>query len=208
MEIFKYGNLNSNNVIIQLVDEHDLSIIENEVKYILDHSHKDFCLLALKVNDWNKDLSPWKAKAVFGNDDFGDGASETLKEVVSLCTDSNKNYFIGGYSLAGLFALWAVYQIGIFKGVNAASPSIWFPDFVTYMKQNKIRSNSIYLSLGDKEDKTRNPVMQTVSNRIKEAYEHLKNEGTKVVLEWNEGNHFKDNDIRTAKGYIYLLNAI
>ena len=178
------------------------------MKCILDHSHKDFCLLALKVNDWNKDLSPWKAKAVFGNDDFGDGASETLKEVVSLCTDSNKNYFIGGYSLAGLFALWAVYQIGIFKGVNAASPSIWFPDFVAYMKQKKIQSNNIYLSLGDKEDKTRNPVMQTVSSRIKEAYEHLKNEGTKVVLEWNEGNHFKDNDIRTAKGYIYLLNAI
>ena len=150
MEIFKYGNLNSNNVIIQLVDEHDLSIIENEVKCILDHSHKDFCLLALKVNDWNKDLSPWKAKAVFGNNDFGDGASETLKEVVSLCTDSNKNYFIGGYSLAGLFALWAVYQVDIFKGVNAVSPSIWFPDFVAYMKQKKIQSNNIYLSLGDK----------------------------------------------------------
>ena len=99
MEIFKYGNPNSNNVIIQLVDEHDLSIIENEVKYILDHSHKDFCLLALKVNDWNKDLSPWKAKAVFGNDDFGDGASETLKEVVKVKLKDEEDTFYKKYNV-------------------------------------------------------------------------------------------------------------
>ena len=70
---------------------------------------QDFCLEGLKIHDWNKDLSPWPAPAVFGREGFGDGAAETLRfvleevlggdgpegrfefcfEVVPSCTDSN-----------------------------------------------------------------------------------------------------------------------
>ena len=61
--------------------------------------------------------------------------------------------------MAGLFSLWAAYQTDAFAGVAAASPSIWFPDFLQYMKEHDIRTESVYLSLGDREEKTRNPVM-------------------------------------------------
>ena len=88
-------------------------------------------MTAVKVNDWNKDLSPWPAPAVFGNEDFGDGAAETLEyllnEVVpdtDMSVSSGQRLFIGGYSLAGLFALWAGYQTDRFDGIAAASPSI------------------------------------------------------------------------------------
>lgn len=59
--------------------------------------------------------------------------------------------------MVGLFSLWAAYQTDAFAGVAAASPSIWFPDFLQYMKEHDIRTESVYLSLGDREEKTRNP---------------------------------------------------
>ena len=110
----------------------------------------------MKVKDWNHDLSPWKAPAVFGRDQFGDGAEETLAEVLKTCNDRNKTYIIGGYSLAGLFALWAAYQTDAFSAVAAASPSVWFPGFSEYMKERIPQVRSVYLSLGDREEKARN----------------------------------------------------
>ena len=124
-----YGNPESSNILIQMVDDHDLAVIQNEIKNIKEATD-DFYLIAIKVRDWNADLSPWKAPAVFGNEGFGDRAGETLKEVLKLCTENSKDYYIGGYSLAGLFALWAACQTDRVAGVAAASPSIWFPGFV------------------------------------------------------------------------------
>ena len=126
---------------------------------------------------------------------------------MKICDEQNKTYIIGGYSLAGLFALWAAYQTDAFKGVAAASPSVWFPGFVEYMKENSIRADSVYLSLGDKEEKTRNPVMSTVGDRIRETYGLLKECGINTILEWNQGNHFKDADIRTARAFAWVLTS-
>jgi predicted alpha/beta superfamily hydrolase len=88
----------------------------------------------------------------------------------------------------------------------AASPSVWFPGFAEYMKKNEIKTNTVYLSLGNREEKTRNPIMATVGDRIREAYVLLKERGVNCILEWNEGNHFKDADIRTARAFAWALN--
>ena len=159
MNARKYGNPDAGIVLIQMIDDHDLEGIENQVAEIKRLTDMDFCLIAIKVDDWNTDLSPWNSPAVFGKDDFGDGAAATLEEVLKYTQDAAKTYFIGGYSLAALFALWAAYQTNVFRGVAAASPSIWFPGFTEYMKENQIHTDSVYLSLGDREEKTRNPVM-------------------------------------------------
>ncbi len=206
MEISEFGNPQSDIVLIQPVDDHDLEGIENEFAEIKRYSEKDFCLIAVKVNNWNNDLSPWKAPAVFGKDDFGGGASKTLEDLLKLCADKGKTYYIGGYSLAGLFALWAAYQTDVFSGVAAASPSLWFPDFDAYMKKNGIRTEKVYLSLGDREEKTRNPVMATVGDRVREAHVLLKERNVNCILEWNNGNHFMDADIRTAKAFTWVMN--
>ncbi len=68
MTRFEYGNQESSNVLIQMVDDHDLSVIEREVNAIMERAGEDFYLVALKVDDWNRELSPWKAPAVFGNE--------------------------------------------------------------------------------------------------------------------------------------------
>ncbi len=69
-----------------------------------------------------------------------------------------------------------------------------------------IRTDTVYLSLGDREEKTRNPVMATVGDRIREAHVLMKERGVNCILEWNEGNHFRDADLRTAKAFAWVLN--
>ena len=204
MEIIRYGDTSAGRVLIQLTEEHELEYLEGESARI-GETADDFCLAAVKVDDWNQDLSPWQAPAVFGNEDFGNGAAKTLETVLDICSDSSKKYYIGGYSLAGLFSLWAVYQTDVFSGVAAASPSMWFPGFIDYMKEHEIKTDKVYLSLGNKEEKTRNPVMATVGNRIREAEMLLKEQGTDCILEWNQGNHFRDPDIRTARAFSWLI---
>ena len=101
----------------------------------------------------------------------------------------------------------SVYQTDIFAGAAAASPSMWFPGFAEYMKENRIKTDTVYLSLGDREERARNPVMATVGERIREAYTLLRENGVNCTLEWNEGNHFKDADLRTAKAFAWVLNS-
>ena len=73
------------------------------------------------------------------------------------------------------------------------------------MQENEILTEKIYLSLGDREEKTRNPVMSQVGNAIRTAHSLLTHSGKDCVLEWNKGNHFKDPDLRTAKAFAWLM---
>ena len=206
MITYEYGNPEADTVLIQPTGEHEMASLENEVREIEKRTSKEFRFIATKVENWNDDLSPWKAPAVFKTEDFGGGASKTLENIIAFCADKNRKYYIGGYSLAGLFALWAACQTDIFSGVAAASPSVWFPGFIDYMKTYKMKSQNVYLSLGDREEKTRNPVMAQIGNCIKEEYRCLLENGINCILEWNKGNHFKEADIRTAKAFAWILN--
>ena len=152
MITYEYGNPEADTVLIQPTGEHELASLENEVREIEKRTSKEFRFIATKVENWNDDLSPWKAPAVFKTEDFDGGASKTLENIIALCVDKNRKYYIGGYSLAGLFALWAACQTDIFSGVAAASPSVWFPGFIDYMKTYKMKSQNVYLSLGDREE--------------------------------------------------------
>ena len=205
METLEYGNQTSSIVLIEPVFEFDVKGLENKAGLIQSLAGTDFYMIALKVGNWNHDLSPWKAPAVFGTEEFGDGAAATLEEILKLTEDRSKTYYLGGYSLAGLFALWAATQTDVFHGVAGVSPSVWFPDFTDYVKTHPMQCDAVYLSLGDKEEKTRNPVMATVGDRIRELHIFLNEQGIPNTLEWNPGNHFRDPDLRTAKGFAWLL---
>ena len=217
--VFTYGNPEAETWLVQMVDDHDLEVIESEVSHIRELTGgQDFCLKAVKVNSWNHDLSPWPAPKVFGNEGFGDGAEKTLayllKNIIPGRRETDREtdrqaaqrVLIGGYSLAGLFALWAGFQTDRFDGIAAASPSVWFPHFTEYMQEHALHADAVYLSLGDKEEKTRNPVMSQVGSAIRKACTLLTDSGKECVLEWNEGNHFKDPDLRTAKAFAWLMN--
>ena len=193
---------------IQLTGEHELAVLENEVKEIRKRASSgelDFRFIAAKVENWNDELRRGKPRQCLKMKDFGGGAAETLEKILALCTDPGKTYYIGGYSLSGLFSLWAACQTDLFSGIAAASPSVWFPGFIDYMKEYKIKSKNVYLSLGNKEEKTRNPVMAKVGDCIREGHAWIKAEGVNCTLEWNQGGHFKEPMTRTARAFAWVM---
>ncbi len=206
MKLLEYGKADAPAVLVQPIDGRDLSGMEQELAALRRMTNADFRLIAVQVDRWNNDLSPWQAPAVFGREGFGDGAAQTLAALLPLTGDKTKRYYLGGYSLAGLFALWAAYQTNAFQGIAAVSPSVWFPGFSTYRQEQKLQCGAVYLSLGNRESKTRHPLMATVGDRIREIHHSLETDGTACVLEWNQGNHFTEPEIRTAKGFAWLLN--
>ena len=205
MQTYEFGNPDASVVLIEPI--HTVEGMANEAGIIRELAGDDFLLRAVAV-DWFRDLSPWPAPPVFGDMPFGDGARETLDKILEMTGEPGKRYILGGYSMGGLFALWAAYQTGAFAGVAAVSPSVWFPGFSEYALSHTLQAGRVYLSLGDREEKTRNPVMATVGDRIRELHIRLEEEGVPCCLEWNPGNHFMDPDRRTAKGFAWVLKGI
>ena len=207
---FLYQDEAATHLLIQPIDEHGLELLDQEIEAIKKLSDKPFSLVAFMIKDWNQELTPWAAPAVFGKVPFGSGAEKTLEFITSrLLPEVQENIphlILGGYSLAGLFALWAGYQTDKFDGIVAASPSVWFPKWIEYATDNKPLAKSIYLSLGDKEEKAKNPVMAQVGNAIRRQNELLTGQMDNTILEWNPGNHFVDSEKRTAKGFAWVMD--
>ena len=65
MKIYEIGAASAGNVLIQAVDEHDYSLLEQECASIREQTDAPFMMRAFLVEDWNRDLSPWEAPAVF-----------------------------------------------------------------------------------------------------------------------------------------------
>lgn len=212
-----YLNEDTEYILIQPVDENDISVLDNEVKHIEENTDRNFSLVAFKIEDWNSELTPWEMPLLRGKGNFGDGATRTLEFIkndlipaLSEYINSGNNeikYILGGYSLAGLFSLWSGYQTDIFEGIAAVSPSVWYKKWIEYVETEKTLSEKIYLSLGDTEEKTKHQILSKIGDNIRKQHEILENSGNvKTVLEWNEGNHFQNPDIRTAKGFLWVMN--
>lgn len=209
---FLYRDEAATHLLIQPIDEHDLEVLDQEVEAIRNLSDKPFSLVAFMIEDWNQELTPWAAPPVFGKIPFGNGAEKTLEFITSQLLpevkDNIPHLILGGYSLAGLFALWAGYQTDQFEGIVAASPSVWYPQWIDYAAEKSPLVQSVYLSLGDKEEKAKNQVMAQVGNAIRKQHELLNGQKVNTTLEWNVGNHFVDSEKRTAKGFAWVLNNI
>lgn len=182
-----------------------------EVKTLTD---KDFSLAVFDVTDWNAQFSPWSAPPVFGKDAFSGKGNDTLRfleddflpEVKSKFPESV--VFLTGYSLAGLFSLWALYESEKFNGAVCCSSSLWFDKWDEYASLHRIKSPStIYMSLGDHEEKTKNKVMAKVGDRTRSQAKILKEDPNveKLYFEWNEGGHFDKPLKRGAKGIARIL---
>lgn len=213
-----YEGASPSYLLIQPVDEPDKEVLDKEVQAIVEAVDVPFSLLAFSVAVPYEELSPWDAPPVFGNSAFGHGAAETLAFIETQLVPAAVNQYglpqnlpliLGGYSLAGLFALWTAWQTDAFSAIAAASPSVWFPDWLDYARQDRPKTKAVYLSLGDREWRTRNPVMATVKDCICSHYEYLKSlEGLEAELEWNKGNHFQHTDKRCAKAFAWCLTTL
>ena len=209
-----YSEAHTEYLLLQMTGKHELQSMDHEVTAIAQGSAHSFLFAAVPVKSWNDELSPWKSPAVWGKESFGGNAAGTLRFLTEQAIPTLKQQFalpenvriiLGGYSLAGLFALWASTQTELFSGVAAASPSVWFPGWMEFEQQHPIQAQCIYLSLGDREERTRNATMAAVGDNIRTMHHELVTHGKDCALEWNSGGHFKDADLRTARAFRWAM---
>ncbi len=205
-------------LLVEPMDQRDLEFLDREIAVLKAGTDRPFALATLIIEDWNRELSPWPAEAVFGKEAFGDGASETLRLIEGKVIPEMERIYpslkggerlLGGYSLAALFALWCAYESDAFSGIAAASPSVWYPGWMDFVRCRTPKARRVYLSLGDKEYKSRNKLMATVEDCVREYAGILSQTvGVDSTLEWNPGNHFVDADQRTAKAFLWTMNTL
>ena len=169
----------------------------------------------IDVPDWNRDLSPWPAARVFKKGgDFAGGAEAYLQELVNGiipdveaelgCTDVPRA--VAGYSLAGLFAVWALYQTDTFDRAASMSASLWFDGFTEFMEEQrpvKVPSK-MYLSVGEREKQTKNARMAQVEVCTVRTAEKFRQYGTDVWMELNPGGHFDEVLFRIERGLRWI----
>ena len=174
----------------------------------------DFCLVAVSELKWDHDMTPWYMGPISKHDTPCTGGAddylkllldEIMPEAEALLPGAPAWRGLAGYSLAGLFALWASTQTDLFYGVAAASPSVWFPGWMEFEQQYPMQTQHIYLSLGDKEERTKNTIMAAVGDNIRALHSRLAERGADCTLEWNSGGHFKDADLRTARAFRWVM---
>ena len=162
-----------------------------------------FTLVLISDLDWNHDMAPWDSQAVFKNGEpFTGGADDYMRLLVDEIIPRAEKELAGppawrgiaGYSLAGLFALYAIYQTDVFSRVGCISGSLWFPGFKEYVLSHEPKRwpDCIYFSLGDKEAKTRNPVLKIVQENTEEIQTFYQNKGIGVPVESRKSLRPKD----------------
>ena len=175
-----------------------------------------FNLVTISGLHWNQELSPWPVETVVSRDDNFSGEApswlplltgEVVPQIEDLLDAPPSWRCLAGYSLAGLFAVWAAHQSSLFTRILSASGSMWYPGWLDYATHHTpaVTLNGVYLSVGDKESTSRNAVLQTVGENTHRLADLMAQRGLNVKFELNPGNHFKNPPMRVAKGIKWLL---
>ncbi len=212
-EIFTYENY-ENGPMIYLIEGHtseeELGRIISRVKKLTGKAPWKVAIFS--ADSWNDDLSPWQGNDAKGEKAFGGKGEETLKklpQIFHLVEGENtpRERCIAGYSLAGLFSLWAALQTEYFSGAATMSGSLWFDGWDEYIEKISVkRQMKVFISLGMKEEKTKDPLMSTVGDRTRRTHEVLESHANiRTVLKMNPGGHFTEVDLRIADGIAWLI---
>ena len=208
---------------------------------VADHSPvqvpEGVSLVSVGVDLWEENFSPWCAPRVFAKGpNFGDGAQKTLDTLInqvipwaeSELSEPPAYRTLMGYSLAGLFSLWAGVSQQVARGcqhdataphvdapaatfqrIGAVSGSFWFLGLLDYVDQ-QLRGGAVglthaYLSLGDREARTPNPQIMHVRENAELLASKLESARITSTFELNRGNHFQNVEGRMQKALDWLV---
>lgn len=200
-------------ILLQPSARHETATLLGEAEQIAALSGTPFLLVAFDVDDWMVDLMPWPDKNISRKEQAGKRGTVTLDYVLlTLLPEIRAQYgpvpvIFGGYSLGGLFALWASSQTDTFTAVAAASPSVWIEGWIPYADAHPVMASAVYLSLGKEEEHVKNRAIKKVGNCLRKEFELLVNQlgGECCTLVWEEGNHFTDNEGRLARAFAGII---
>ena len=203
-------------LLIQTLGRQEHGSIDNEVALIREAAQVPFAMAAFAIGDWEAELTPWHDPEVSRRKEVGEHAFDTLDYICErLIPYLTERYgkipvVLGGYSLGGLFARWAVSKAECFEAAAAVSPSLWITAWKGFSDAHDVFARYVYLSLGDREEFAKNKAVAQVGDNVRWEHEHLKQTlGTDhTALEWNPGNHFMDGARRTARGFAWCIEKI
>lgn len=201
-----------------------IELVERHVRRLAGRVPHTFAVFG--VADWDAAFSPWPVSDTTGRH-FAGLAHDTLAWLKGtfiptvetalerdnrLRNPSSERFererFLVGYSLAGLFALWALGTGAPFSGAASCSGSLWFPDWEEHARTARYPEGSLaYLSLGLREERAHDPLVSTVGDATRIQADRLDADPAvrASVLEWNGGGHFTEPELRIAKGAAWLL---
>lgn len=190
--------------------------ISDEAALIRQMTGVPTVMCGVVINDWEGELAPWADPLLDYSPHAGMHSWETLRYVTDELTPYLTAEYgplpviLGGYSLGGLFSLWAATVSCAFSGIAAASPSAWIEGWQRYSAQHELMTDCLYLSLGKREERVRNQKMAIVGDAIRSEFELRKRQlgPQNVILEWNEGGHFNDTTRRTARAFAWCVSRI
>ena len=214
-ECVVYADAEPQVLLVQAVGEHENGTLDAEIEAVCKAVSVPFVFAGFKISGWEKELMPWADSFVSKETEVGQHAGQTLSYLTdSLIPCLQSEYgglpvIIGGYSLAGLFALWAATQTDLFASVGACSPSLWINNWAEYAESHPVHAKSVFLSLGDKEEKARNRRLAAVGDCVRGEYDLLRRQlgEERCTLLWEQGGHFVTPHLRLARAYAWCINA-
>ena len=189
---------------------------ESVWKKALEIGCKNYIFVVIGDINWEDEMTPWKEPPIFRTDKKGyEGLADKhleyienvcLKEVINKIKCKPKSFILSGYSLGGLFSMYSMFKSKVFTKYISASGSLWFPKFIDFINNNEFinKPEKVYLSLGDKEKYTKE-ISNCVEDNTNILFNYLKDRNIDTKYELNEGNHFKNVDLRIAKAIKWIL---
>lgn len=177
-----------------------------------------FTLASVSGIKWNDEMTPWPSPPVSSWDTPYSGLADKylsqleetiIPEIISRLGAEPEYIAAAGYSLGGLFALYALFRSDIFSRAASISGSLWYPGFADFAGANELKGSPslIYVSLGDREAKKGSPVMRSVQEKTESIVSAFRQKGLNVIFEMNTGSHFSQSEMRTAKAIKALLSV-
>ena len=177
-----------------------------------------FTLASVSGIKWNDEMTPWPSPPVSSWDTPYSGLADKyltqleetiIPEIISRLGAEPEYIAAAGYSLGGLFALYALFRTDIFSRAASISGSLWYPGFADFAAVNELKCSPslIYVSLGDREAKKGSPVMRSVQEKTESIVSAFRQKGMNVIFEMNPGSHFSQPEMRAAKAIRALLSV-
>ena len=164
---------------------------------------------------WNQDLSPWVVPGLPGGAPFSGGAEaylqgligQTIPRIEAQAGLGGRERAVAGYSLAGLFALYALTRTAFFSMAASVSGSLWYEGWLDYLAGAGVDARYVYLSLGKREKCARSPRLAQVEACTQRTLALLQAKGISAQLHMHPGGHFCDPAARMAAACAALARA-
>lgn len=168
-------------------------------------------IVTVPVSSWGANLTPWEAPGLHPDDPpFAGHAPALLDELrhdfipgverEHGLTPSARA--ICGYSLGGLFALYAFLSWGELRAMASLSGSLWYPGLVAWVRDTLSDGEGrfCFFSVGKREAKAGPRIMRSVQDDMETCARICRERGCAVEVEVGPGNHMQHHTERLDAG--------